>query len=62
MIFYSGLATSNGDRDLGQHLYNSVIFEGATLVYWPDCNASDGCHSQLLLAVTAARGIAEGTI
>ena len=25
-------------------LYNSVIFEGATLVYRPDCNAEGGCH------------------
>ena len=27
-----------------RYLYNSVIFEGATLVYRPDCNAEDGCH------------------
>ena len=26
-------------------LYNSVIFEGATLVYRPDCNAEGGCHA-----------------
>ena len=35
---------------------------GAMLVYWPDCNASGGCHSQQLLAVTATRGFAGGTI
>ena len=27
------------------YLYNSVIFEGATLVYRPDCNAEGGCHA-----------------
>ena len=43
------------------YLYNSVIFEGATLVYRPDCNAEGGCHTNSL-AVTAARGIAGGTI
>ena len=29
------------------YLYNSVIFEGATLVYRPDCNAEGGCHASL---------------
>ena len=28
-----------------EYLYNSVIFEGATLVYRPDCNAEGGCHA-----------------
>ena len=28
-----------------RYLYNSVIFEGATLVYRPDCNAEGGCHA-----------------
>ena len=28
-----------------RQLYNSVIFEGATLVYRPDCNAEGGCHA-----------------
>ena len=32
------------------HLYNSVIFEGATLVYRPDCNAEGGCHANSALA------------
>ena len=31
--------------DPGSYLYNSVIFEGATLVYRPDCNAEGGCHA-----------------
>ena len=26
--------------------YNSVIFEGATLVYRPDCNTEGGCHAK----------------
>ena len=30
---------------LDWQLYNSVIFEGATLVYRPDCNAEGGCHA-----------------
>ena len=32
-------------RWLRSHLYKSVIFEGATLVYRPDCNAEGGCHA-----------------
>ena len=34
-------------------LYNSVIFEGATLVYRPDCNAEGGCHA---IGTRAKRG------
>ena len=32
---------------LMNYLYNSVIFEGATLVYRPDCNAEGGCHAAI---------------
>ena len=43
ILHFSG--TSLGGRTLGTPVYNSVIFEGATLVYRPDCNAEGGCHA-----------------
>ena len=42
---FANYITQQQTYDTHRYLYNSVIFEGATLVYRPDCNAEGGCHA-----------------
>ena len=47
---FANYITQQQTYDTHRYLNNSVIFEGTTLVYPPDCNAEGGCHANSALA------------